>query len=217
LIGWTFWTGIAIGSLALLMLQHLTGGGWGLVIRRVLEAATRTLPFMAILFLPIILGAHSLYHEWADHEEAAAHPVVQLKTGYLNVPFFAVRAVVYFAVWIALAYLFAGLLFIFLKPRALAIAAAALLVGYWALLTFVPAPGEPLVAGTRHVSFAEGHNLTNWIDAHYLPGRKWDGDHDPEGILSTLPAIAGCVLGVFAGLLLKSPTVPPLRKVNTVR
>ena len=105
LIGWTFWTGIAVGSLALLMLQHLTGGGWGLVIRRVLEAATRTLPFMAILFLPIILGAHSLYHEWADHEEAAAHPVVQAKTGYLNVPFFTVRALIYFAVWIALMYL----------------------------------------------------------------------------------------------------------------
>ena len=48
LIGWTFWTGIAVGSLALLMLQHLTGGGWGFVIRRVLEAATRTLPLMAI-------------------------------------------------------------------------------------------------------------------------------------------------------------------------
>ncbi|HJS25234.1 MAG TPA: hypothetical protein VJ751_12825 [Pyrinomonadaceae bacterium] len=102
LIGWTFWTGIAIGSLALLMLQHLTGGGWGLVIRRVLEAATRTLPVMAILFVPVILGAHSIYHEWADHEEAAKHPVVQLKTGYLNVPFFTVRAVIYFAVWIAL-------------------------------------------------------------------------------------------------------------------
>ena len=105
LIGWTFWTGIGVGSLALLMLQHLTGGGWGLVIRRVLEAATRTLPVMAILFLPVILGAHSLYHEWADREEAAKHPVVQSKTAYLNVPFFAVRAVVYFAVWIALAYL----------------------------------------------------------------------------------------------------------------
>jgi predicted acyltransferase len=111
---------------------------------------------------------------------------------------------------IALAYLSAGLLFIFLKPRALAVAAAALVVGYWALLTFVPAPGEP------RVSFAEGHNLTNWVDAHYLPGRKWDGDHDPEGILSTLPAIAGCVLGVFAGLLLKDPKVTPLKKVGVL-
>ena len=64
LIGWTFWTGIAVGSLALLMLQHLTGGGWGFVIRRILEAATRTLPLMAILFMPVILGAHYVYHHW---------------------------------------------------------------------------------------------------------------------------------------------------------
>jgi hypothetical protein len=59
---------------------------------------------MAILFLPIILGAHWLYHEWADQEQA--HPVVKLKFGYLNVPFFAVRAVIYFGVWITLVYLF---------------------------------------------------------------------------------------------------------------
>jgi hypothetical protein len=103
LIGWTFWTGIAIGSLALLMLQHMTGGGWGLVIRRVLEAATRTLPFMAVLFIPIILGSHSLY-EWTNHEEVAQHPAVQFKAGYLNLPFFTIRTVVYFGVWIVLAY-----------------------------------------------------------------------------------------------------------------
>ena len=104
LIGWTFWTGIAVGSLALLMLQHMTGGGWGFVIRRVLEAATRTLPFMAILFIPIILGAHDVYHHWLDHEELAKHAVVQFKTPYLNLPFFIVRAVLYFAAWIALAF-----------------------------------------------------------------------------------------------------------------
>jgi len=103
LVGWTFWTGIAVGSLALLMLQHLTGGGWGLVIRRVLEAATRTLPFMAVLFIPIVLGSHWLY-EWTHHEELAQHPAVQFKTPYLNLPFFIVRAIVYFGVWIALAF-----------------------------------------------------------------------------------------------------------------
>src|ERR1043165_3266453 len=103
LIGWTFWTGIAVGSLALLMLQHLTGGGWGLVIRRVLEAATRTLPFMAVLFIPIILGSHSLY-EWTHPEEVAQHPAVQFKAGFLNVPFFTVRAIIYFGVWIVFAY-----------------------------------------------------------------------------------------------------------------
>jgi hypothetical protein len=104
LIGWTFWTGITVGSLALLMLQHLTGGGWGLVIRRVLEASTRVLPLMAILFVPIVLGAHSIYHHWTNEEELAKDPVVKFKTPYLNLQFFTVRAAVYFAIWIALAY-----------------------------------------------------------------------------------------------------------------
>ncbi|HEU4714652.1 MAG TPA: hypothetical protein VFS76_24025 [Pyrinomonadaceae bacterium] len=104
LIGWTFWTGIAIGSIALLMLQHLTGGGWGFVIRRILEASTRTLPFMAILFIPVLLGSHSLYHHWMDQEEAKKHEVVAFKLGYLNFPFFTIRAVIYFAVWLALVY-----------------------------------------------------------------------------------------------------------------
>ena len=103
LIGWTFWTGIAVGSLALLMLQHLTGGGWGVVIRRVLEAATRTLPFMAVLFIPIIIGSHSLY-PWTHQEEVAAHPAVQFKAGFLNLPFFTVRTIIYFVVWITFAY-----------------------------------------------------------------------------------------------------------------
>jgi len=111
---------------------------------------------------------------------------------------------------IALAYLFAGLAFIYLRPRALALVAAALLVGYWALLSFVPAPGE------THATFAEGHNWPNWFDRQYLPGRKWDGDHDPEGVLSTFPAVAGCLLGVFAGLLLRKPLVPPLKKVGVL-
>ena len=104
LIGWTFWTGITVGSLALLMLQHLTGGGWGLVIRRSLEAATRVLSLMAILFVPIILGAHSIYH-WTHAEVLAEDPVVKFKQPYLNLPFFTIRAVVYFAIWGTLAFL----------------------------------------------------------------------------------------------------------------
>jgi hypothetical protein len=103
LIGWTFWTGISVGSLALLMLQHMTGGGWGFVIRRVLEAATRLLPIMAVLFIPVIIGAHSLY-PWTDHEVLEHDAVVAFKTPYLNLTFFTIRAVVYFGVWIALAY-----------------------------------------------------------------------------------------------------------------
>lgn len=103
---------------------------------------------------------------------------------------------------------FAGLAFIWLKPRGIFFLTITLLVGYWALLTFVPVPG--IGAG----DFSEGRNLTNWIDKQYLPWRKWDGDHDPEGILSSLPAIASSLLGIFAGLLVKNGTVAPERKVK---
>ena len=72
-----------------------------------------------------------------------------------------------------------------------------LLLGYWALLALVPVPG--VGAG----NFAEGLNFTNWFDSKYLPGFKWDGTHDPEGILSTLPAIGTCLLGVLTGSWLK--------------
>jgi predicted acyltransferase len=108
---------------------------------------------------------------------------------------------------IALCYLFASLLFVYLKPKALAGVCAGLLLGYWALLSFVPVPGHG--AG----NFAEGANLANYVDQQYLPLRKWDGDHDPEGLLSTLPAIASCLLGVFAGLLLKNNSMPDRKKV----
>jgi predicted acyltransferase len=109
---------------------------------------------------------------------------------------------------LALCYLFASLLFCYLKPKALVGVCVGLLIGYWALLSFVPVPEHG--AG----NFAEGMNLTNYLDKQYLPLRKWDGDHDPEGILSTLPAIASCLLGVFAGLLLKNPAVPDRKKVG---
>jgi len=60
------------------------------------------------------------------------------------------------------------------------------------------------VPGVGAGNFAEGQNLANYVDAQYLPWRKWDGDHDPEGLLSTMTAIASCLLGVFAGTWLKS-------------
>jgi hypothetical protein len=105
LVAYLFWTGIALGSLAILLLQHLTGGAWGLVIRRVVEAATRTIPLMAVLFIPIILGAHQIY-PWTHHEEMSKTPALQQKARlYLNLPFFSGRAALYFAVWILTAYL----------------------------------------------------------------------------------------------------------------
>ena len=99
---------------------------------------------------------------------------------------------------IALASLGAGLLSLWLGARSLAITCGALLLGYWALLVLVPFP-----AGTPG-DFREGHNIVNWFDAQYLPGKKYDRDHDPEGILSTIPAIANCMLGVLAGIFLRT-------------
>lgn len=111
---------------------------------------------------------------------------------------------------LALCYLFAGLAFTWLSTRGLAILCGSLLIGYWALMSFVPVPG--IGAGV----FVEGQNLANWVDFKYLPLYKWDGPHDPEGLLSTLPAIASCLLGVFAGLLLRNSPQPPIAKVKTL-
>lgn len=109
---------------------------------------------------------------------------------------------------IALCYFFAALLFCMFRTRGLIIACATLLISYWAMMTFIPVP--EVGAG----NFAEGANLANWIDKQYLPWRKHDGNHDPEGILSTLPAIATCLLGVFAGLLLRNEKMTHAQKVK---
>jgi len=99
LIAYLFWIGIALGCLPILMLQYITGGVWGAVLRRVLESGTRTIPVMAVLFLPIVFGLHHLY-EWSHAEEVAHDPILLAKSVYLNVPFFLVRAAFYFVVWI---------------------------------------------------------------------------------------------------------------------
>lgn len=103
LIAFLLWFGVGLGSLALLMIHHITGGAWGAVIRRVLESATRTLPFMAALFVPVLLGMHQLY-EWSHAETVARDVILQHKSVYLNVPFFLARAAVYFAAWSLVVY-----------------------------------------------------------------------------------------------------------------
>lgn len=102
LLGAIFWTGLATGCLALLMVQHLTGGAWGLVIRRVLEAAARTLPVVALLFSPLATGLPHVYL-WARPDAVAADASLRFKPLYLNAPFFLGRATFYFGAWIVLA------------------------------------------------------------------------------------------------------------------
>jgi predicted acyltransferase len=161
---------------------------------------------------------------------------------------------------IALCYTFGGVLFVFLRPRSLAAAAAALLLGYWALMAWVPirdihlqkdhlaalaeksgdeklaaqfrdaaahnpsaTRGDPLWAATKAMYLATtnsvtgkyemGYNVANHFDFNYLPARKYDMFWDPEGILSTIPAIVTGLLGVFAGLFLQNKSVPDKQKV----
>ena len=98
-----FYIGLALGCMALVMLQFLTGGAWGLVIRRLCESAARTLPLLLILFVPIAIGIPRLYL-WSHPDKVAADEILRHKAVYLNVPFFLVRASIYFAGWLALSY-----------------------------------------------------------------------------------------------------------------
>jgi len=106
LVGYLFWLGIALGSMGLSMLHHLTGGSWGLVIRRPLEAGAATVPVLALLFLPIAFGMQTLY-PWARADSAAAL-AQSLNASYLNETSYLLRAAGYFGVWTALAFLLFG-------------------------------------------------------------------------------------------------------------
>lgn len=106
LAGYLFWLGIALGSMAYLMIQYVTGGAWGVVTRGALEAASRTLPLLAILFIPIAFGMGSLY-DWAHraHTGIVQHDrLLQHRSGYMNPVFFVVRAAIYLVIWMVFAY-----------------------------------------------------------------------------------------------------------------
>ena len=96
LIAYMFWTGLSLGCLALLMVQYLTGGLWGLVIRRFLEAGAKGLPLMAVLFLPILVFRTHLYGWMLEPLKA--------NQWYLNTPNWIIRYVLYFVIWLLLLY-----------------------------------------------------------------------------------------------------------------
>jgi hypothetical protein len=101
LLAYVLWLGVTLGSLGLLMVQHLSGGAWGFVLRRQLEGAARLVPVMGLLFIPILIGLRTLY-PWARSEVVAADPILQGKQIYLNIPFFVLRAGFYFTIWAAI-------------------------------------------------------------------------------------------------------------------
>lgn len=102
---------------------------------------------------------------------------------------------------IAVCYLFGGLLFLNFRWRGLLLSSVLLLGSYWALMSFVEVPGHGAA------NWEVGTNLANYIDTYYLGGYKWNGDWDPEGLLSTMPAIVSGILGIFGGMLLKNPNL----------
>ena len=97
LTAFVFWIGIPLGSLALLLLQYLTGGRWGMAITRFLEAGSMTLPLCALLFVPVLAGMTYLY-PWVHPRNDEIGHLVQEKAAYLNVPFYLVRYVLYFLI-----------------------------------------------------------------------------------------------------------------------
>lgn len=107
LIGSLLWLSVSLGSMGLMMIQHLSGGSWG-VFRRIFEASARSIPLMAVLMLPVLaLGMGTLY-PWSHADHVAADEILQHKAPYLNAGFFLVRAGIYFAGWSAIAYTLTG-------------------------------------------------------------------------------------------------------------
>ena len=107
LIAFMFVLGLSLGSLGLLMLQHLTGGHWGIMTRRPLESATRVLPVVAVFFLPIaIFGMKHLYGEWLNAPPKGEGSLSDLQKSYLTSNGFLIRAVIYFVVWLGLVFIF---------------------------------------------------------------------------------------------------------------
>lgn len=99
LIGFIFWWCITIGTFGMLMLQHMVGGKWGLVARRVFESGSANMLLMAILFIPVALGMYSLY-DWTDPAVAKEVHTTWLNTQWLDPRNWIIRAVIYFAVWL---------------------------------------------------------------------------------------------------------------------
>ncbi|QDT64834.1 quinol:cytochrome C oxidoreductase [Calycomorphotria hydatis] len=97
-----FFVSLSVGAILFVMIQHVVRAGWGVTVRRLAEILANNFPFMAILFLPILVTAalsNGTLYAWTSSEFVSEHPLVEHKSGYLNVPFFAVRAIFYFGIW----------------------------------------------------------------------------------------------------------------------
>lgn len=214
------WAGLHFYDLIFPLFVFMSGASMAFALDRILAeqgraaAIKRVLVRSAVLFLIALFYSGGFRGEWPDMR----------LLGVLN--------------RIALAYGAAGVLYCYLRPRGLAIAAGVILAGYWVLMTFVPIRDialdkdamiarfgpkptmaqvqQAFEATTARVTgrYEPGLNVSNHFDFEHLPGRKYDVYWDPEGILSTIPAVASCLLGVLAGRLLRRRDLTEIRKVQ---
>ncbi len=105
LVSFLFFLSLALGGLYFVLIQYATQGGWGIVVRRIGETIFATLPVMAILFVPLLFGLQDIY-SWTIPGAGEHDALLRLKAPFLNVPFFLIRAVVYFLCWSAVALLY---------------------------------------------------------------------------------------------------------------
>jgi hypothetical protein len=105
LVSFLFFLTLALGALFFVLIQYASQGGWGIVVRRIGETTFAALPVMAVLFLPLLLGLREVY-AWSVPGAAEHDALLRWKAPFLNVPFFLIRAVVYFAAWSAMAFFY---------------------------------------------------------------------------------------------------------------
>lgn len=172
LYGYTLWLGLTFGSLGILLLHHLVSGHWGNVVQRIVEAGSKTMLLMAVLFVPIVFGMRDLY-PWTHPEVVAASHVVHNKIGYLNVPFFLLRAAGYFLFWIG----------------------ASLWLGKWSLVQDKTA--DPGI--TRKLKIFSGPGMVLFILTVTLASVDWMMSLEPEWY-STIYGMMTIVGGVLTTL-----------------
>jgi predicted acyltransferase len=201
------WAGFAFYDLIFPLFVFMSGVSLVFALPKIIEREGRAAAVKRVLFRGALLFAIGLFYAGG------------LQTKWPDIRVLGVLQ------RIALAYTGAGLLFCFFKPRALAAIGTAILIGYWALLTFVPIrvatptleqAQQLYTSTTARVTgvYDPGHNLTNHLDFEYLGGRRYDVYYDPEGLLSTGPAVVSCLLGVFAGLLLRRRDWDEMKKIT---
>jgi hypothetical protein len=103
LVAFAFWATVTLGGLFFTLIHNTTHAMWSTVLRRIIETIMMTVPVMAILAIPVLFGIHDLYH-WSHEDAVAADALLQKKAAYLNIPFFVIRTIFYFAVWMVLSF-----------------------------------------------------------------------------------------------------------------